>query len=84
MQYREKISKANCTQISPWPNLYLTFSTYHQTDWDITGSPVKYIVKLLKMFKISMSQTTLHLLADRANSHEAEMASRLAACLSSS
>lgn len=50
----------------------------------MTGSPVKCVANQLEIFKIAMSQTTLHLPADRANRHEAEMNSQLAVCLSSS
>lgn len=86
MQYREQVLsavvsavlaafKASSSQISYW-----TYSTYHQTDWDVTGSSVKRIVNQPGIFKIAPSQTTLHLPADHANSHEAEMTSRPAVC----
>lgn len=63
---------------SPQPNSFLPYSTYHKTEWDMTGSSVICFVNLLKMFKIPPSQTTPHLPINHVNSHEAEVTFQLA------
>lgn len=39
----------------------------------MTGSPVKCIDNQMETLEIALSQMTLHLLADHANSHEEEV-----------
>lgn len=68
-------SYEKCTWRSPRPNLFWTYSTYHQTEtWLV--APGNALLISYKTFKMAPSQVTLHLLADPTNSREAEVPCR--------
>lgn len=58
-----------------------TVSTTKTTGTCLPGSAMKFVVDSLETFKIALSWTTLHLVADRANSHEAQVTLWRAGCL---